>query len=126
MTWYIRNSVADTFLSYFLKVSVNIDWVNKLPQYRFKFEPFSDFKSHSNDLFDKIKLLKLKDISWKNKFNLCVILLSGCILDKLKKLFTFNYAVQSYERCPCKCYAGWISEMSLLLILLKLYQKQID
>ena len=65
MAWYIRNPVAGTFLSYFLKVSVNIDWVNKLPQHKFKFEPFSDFKSHSNDLFDKIKLLKLKDIFMK-------------------------------------------------------------
>ena len=67
MTWYIRNPVADTFLLGFPKVSVNIDWVNKLPQHKLKCEPFSDFKSHSNDLFDKIKLLKLKDISMKKQ-----------------------------------------------------------
>lgn len=91
----------------------------------FKFERFSDFKSHSKSPFGWNKITQT-DRYFHKQANLFVIILSGFILDKFNKLFMFNYAVQSYETCSYKCCASWICEMSPLLKFLKLYQKQID
>ena len=72
---------------------INIDRVNKLQERCIRILTFSDFNSHTIDLFAKLKMLKVQDVFTLNKLIFMFDDTEGCILDELDEL---NYDIHSY------------------------------
>ena len=60
---------------------------------------FSDFNSHTNNLFAKLKLLKAKHAFTPNRLIFMFDYIKGCIPYELKRLFTFNCDMHSCRTC---------------------------
>ena len=72
----------DSCVAWSYPKEISIDRVNKQNKQCFLILNFSDFKSHTNDLPAKLKLLKVKDVFMLNKFVLiCLIILYLIMFD---------------------------------------------
>ena len=68
-------------------------------QKRIRIVSFSDFNSHTNNLFAKLKLLKAKHAFTPNRLIFMFDYIKGCIPYELKRLFTFNCDMHSCRTC---------------------------
>ena len=75
----------------------NINRLTKLQKKCIRILTFSNFNSHTGPLFYELKLLKFEDIVINQKILFMYDTFQDHIPDQLKKLFTFNKTIHSYE-----------------------------
>ena len=75
---------------------ISIDRVNQLQKRCIRILTFSDFNTHAIDLSAKLKLLKVQDVFTLNKLIFMFNYIKGCIPVEHKRIFTFNYDINSY------------------------------
>lgn len=71
-------------LAWFYAKEININWVNKLQKHCIWILTFSDFNSHTNDLFARLKLLNAKDVFALNELIFILIILKAPFLKNLR------------------------------------------
>ena len=75
----------------------NIDRLLKLQKRCVRILSFSGFNAHTIDIFHDLNLLKLNDIFEMNKIIFMYEYINDLVPDEIKRLFTLNNTVHSYE-----------------------------
>ena len=71
----------------------NIDRDNQLQKSYIRIQTFSDFNSHNNGFFTKLKLLKVKYVFTLDKLAFVFDYTEGYIREELRRLLTFEYTI---------------------------------